>query len=150
MDIYDYLKLDHEHVTHLFELFENSDYSLHRKQIADLLIDELLLHAHAEQETFYKALLRDETFKLVQHSKKEHREIEEQIKRIQTTKKLDSEWVKKVKKLKEIVDHHVKEEEGSLFRQAKNILSDEDAYRLKELMHYLKMQLKLNKRKKAA
>lgn len=95
MDIYDYLKLDHEHVTHLFELFENSDYSLHRKQIADLLIDELLLHAHAEQETFYKALLRDETFKLVQHSKKEHREIEEQIKRIQTTKKLDSEWVKK-------------------------------------------------------
>lgn len=53
----------------------------------------------------------------------------------------------KSKKLKEIVDHHVKEEEGSLFRQAKNILSDEDAYRLKELMHYLKMQLKLNKEK---
>lgn len=142
MDIYDYLKLDHEQVSQLFKFFEKSDSSARQQQIAAMICQELVIHADSEQDTFYKALENHETTKdLASHGKKEHQEIEDQIRKIQETKGVDAAWKKKVTKLKDLVEHHVREEEGPIFRKAKKVLSDEEAYILKEKMHYLKMQL---------
>lgn len=142
MDIYDYLKLDHDEVSKLFKQFEKADSKIRRQQIVAMICQELVLHAHSEQETFYKIL---EQFKTAEdevlHGEGEHKEIEEQIKKVLTTKEFGSAWVEKVKKLKELVEHHVKEEEGKIFKRAKKVLSEYDALVIKEQMHYLKQQL---------
>ncbi|KTC66639.1 DNA nickase [Legionella adelaidensis] len=137
MDIYEYLKMDHRKVDHLFKLFEKSKSKERQQEIVSFISQELLVHAHSEQETFYKALFQyPETQDIALHGEKEHKEIEEQIQII--NKSLGSHWKEEVLKLKEIVEHHVKEEEGKIFRKAKSVLSDREAIILKEKMHYLK------------
>lgn len=149
MDIYQYLKLDHDHVDQLFTQFEKSELPPRKKQIVALIAQELLIHAHSEQETFYEALKHFSSTKDdASHGKKEHKEIENQIGIILHSKEFGAAWVKNVKKLKEIVQHHVKEEEGTIFRKAQNVLSDEEALELKEQMHYLKQQLLLSLQEK--
>lgn len=36
------------------------------------------------------------------------------------------------------MEHHVREEEGDVFNKAKKVLSKEQAWEIKEKMHYLK------------
>jgi hypothetical protein len=137
MDIYEYLKMDHEKVAHLFKLFKKSQIIERKKEIVALLTKELIVHAHSEQETFYKALEQHmQSKEEALHGDKEHKEIEEQIKVINDASGV--QWEKAVLKLKELVDHHVKDEEGPLFDKAKEVLSKEEALILKEQMHYLK------------
>jgi hemerythrin superfamily protein len=80
MDIYGYLKLDHEHVSQLFQQFENSKLFERKQQIVALIVQELRIHARSEQETFYNALMQfPSTKEEALHGQKEHNEIEEQI-----------------------------------------------------------------------
>jgi len=103
----------------------------------------LVRNAH-EQGVLVQLKLQFDTSKEVAvHGIKEHREIEDQISRIMDPKDFDLSWVKEVEKLKEIVEHHVSEEEGKIFRHAKKVLSKEETYVIKEQMHYLKQQLLL-------
>lgn len=142
MDIYDYLKMDHDHVDKLFKQFEKSKIPARQVQIVTLIAQELLVHAKSEQETFYKALEPHfESRPEVLHGKKEHAEIEAQIVEVLDSKNTGSGWHKKVEKLKELVQHHVKDEESSIFKEAKKVLSENEAYELKEQMHYLKQDL---------
>ncbi|QMT59816.1 hemerythrin domain-containing protein [Legionella sp. PC997] len=149
MDIYEYLKMDHDHVAHLFDQFKESELPARRKQIMSLIAQELLIHAHSEQETFYEALKQyDLTKEDATHGKKEHKEIENQIKLILHSKEYGSPWVNQVNKLKKIVEHHVDEEEGTIFENARKVLSKEEAYEIKERMHYVKQHLLLSLQEK--
>lgn len=139
MDIYDYLKLDHEKVNQLFKQFENTKNKERRVQIVTLICQELLVHAKSEEDTFYNVLehhskSQGEAF----HGEIEHVDIKQQIDVILGSEGTETGWLKQVEKLKKLVVHHVKEEEGTLFKKAKKVLSDTDALRLKEQMHYLK------------
>lgn len=141
MDIYEYIKADHEYIAHLFKQFDNSDLPVRQRQIIELIAQELMIHAHAEQKTFYKVLMEfPQTKDNALHGKKEHQQIEEQINNI-LLKNEDVDWYKNIKKFRELVEHHVKEEENNLFKKAKQFLSVEDAYNLKEKMHYMKFLL---------
>lgn len=144
MDIYDYLKTDHERVAQLFKQFEDTDIIVRKEQIVALIAQELTLHAESEQATFYKVLEQFETFKEdVLHGEKEHQDIKAQLAKVVQLQILDATWIKDVEKLKELVEHHVNEEEGTIFKQAKKVLSNEDAYEIKEKMHFLKQTLLL-------
>lgn len=87
---------------------------------------ELLAHAKPEEESLYswlqesKAELRMEGFEgLTEHAIAEH--LIEEI-RVTTDK---SEWLGKVKVLGEIVEHHIQEEETSMFKLVKKEFSRE-------------------------
>ncbi len=142
MNIYDYLKKDHEQVAKYFKQFENSHLAERKKEIVLMIIRELLTHANAEQETFYKVLeqyseSKEEAF----HGEKEHAEIIAQITAISNTKVFGESWEKKVLKLKELVEHHVREEEGQMFHKAKKVIPTDEAFALKEVMHNYKEKL---------
>ena len=145
MDIYEYLKLDHQKVDKLFKQFEDTeDYDL-KFQIVALIIQELFVHAESEQATFYKALEQFEISKSEGlHGEKEHAEIEEKMDELGKSVNPTKAWEKKVLELKKLVQHHVKEEEGKMFSKAKKVLSKEQTYVIKEQMHYLKSKM-LNK-----
>lgn len=142
MDIYEYLKRDHENVNKLFEQFKKSKRTDRQVQIIIFLTEQLLVHAKSEQETFYNVLEQksDSNAEII-HGIKEHKEIEDQIKLILDSEKPDAKWRKKVEILQELVSHHVNEEEGRIFKKAKKILSQEEANVIKEQMHELKQFL---------
>ncbi|KTD17113.1 hemerythrin domain-containing protein [Legionella jordanis] len=147
MDIYDYLKLDHQKVSTLFKQFKSTNSKERQKQIIDLLTEELTVHLLAEQDMFYPILEEDcrsrhEAF----HGLKEHQEIEDQIHAVKQNSSAKN-WHDKVLKLKELVDHHVKEEEGDMFDKAKKVLSEAEACALKEKVHFRKMKYKDNLKK---
>lgn len=138
MNIYDYLKIEHNNVKALFKLFEKTQDNRQQTELVTLIIRELSIHAHAEQESFYKKLLEFPATKaMASHAKKEHAEIEAQIKIVKNSLTA-KEWVHAVYQLEKIVAHHVKEEEGEIFRKAREVLSESEAYILKDKMHYLK------------
>ncbi|RUQ84979.1 hemerythrin domain-containing protein [Legionella septentrionalis] len=141
MDIYDYLKKDHRKVSDLFKQFADAKTHERKKEIIDFLAQELLVHARSEQDTFYKLLESfNESKEEVLHGRKEHQDIEKQLKEVMNSMDSMADLEKKVQKLKEIVEHHVDEEESEIFDQAKDVLSEEDAYMIKEQMHDRKVQ----------
>jgi 2-succinyl-5-enolpyruvyl-6-hydroxy-3-cyclohexene-1-carboxylate synthase len=75
---------------------------------------------------------------MAQHGGKEHDEIEDVIEDLKKMKTTNKAWEHKVEKLKELVEHHVKDEEGKMFKEVKKVLTVEDALIIKEQMHYLK------------
>lgn len=151
MDIYEYLKMDHQNVSQLFKQFESTEPVERKRQIMALIAQELLIHAHSEQETFYDILKQfEQTKDMATHGQKEHKEIEDKIALILHSNEHGSQWVKKVKELNELVEHHVSEEEGDIFKQAQKVLSAEDAYVIKEKMHYLKQRMLLALKKQVA
>lgn len=138
-DIYEYLKLDHRKVDKLFALYENSPSEKNKLEIIAMLNKELTVHAISEEETFYKILEQyRESQKDTLHGEKEHKEIKDKLAEIMQINSPNEILDKKVHELKKIVEHHVSEEEGKIFKEAKNVLSKEEAYILKEQMHDLK------------
>lgn len=145
IDIYEYLKKDHQKVADLFKQFSKAKSRVEKTEIVGLIAKELTLHATSEQETFYKVLEKhNESKKEVLHAEKEHRDIEETLKKIVNFDKTDEKWEQEVLALEQIVTHHVKEEEGSLFKIAKEVISEEEAYIIKEKMHDYKEKLLQN------
>lgn len=145
MDIYEYLKKDHQKVAKLFDLFKTSPSDRNRLDIIEMISKELFVHAEAEQHTFYKALeLNKQAEDEIEHSEKEHHQIKSKILEILSLKKFNNLLDVKLIELQKIVEHHVNEEEGKIFRMAKKILSDEEAIFLKEKMHDCKGKLLLH------
>lgn len=145
MDIFEYLHADHEKVSKLFKQFEKTESSRRKREIMEFLAEELIKHARAEQTIFYSALEQFEESKdEALHGLKEHQEIEDHVSRILTKTTVDEAWIQDVEALKDLVDHHVSEEEGPLFRKAKKVLSEEEIYALKEQVHQCKQNIKLD------
>jgi len=142
MNIYTYLKKDHEKVEMLFEdIIEASSYPK-REQLFNQLKEELLVHAKSEHNTFYKTLKKYEDLKeLIKHADKEHAEIENYLEQLSSLSSKEAKWLVLLGELKYSVQHHVKEEEGNIFSHAKKVLSKEDAQVLVEQMEKAKEKI---------
>lgn len=117
MDAIKLLKQDHREVEQLFDQFEASR-SNRKQQIAEQICQMLTVHAQIEEEIFYPAArqaLKEED--LVDEATVEHQSAKDLIAQIQGASGADDLFEAKVKVLGEYVRHHVKEEEGEMFKQ---------------------------------
>ena len=143
MNIYIYLKKDHQTVAELFDKILSSKSFDKRKSMFQEVADELLLHAETENATFYAALKKhEETAELIGHAQKEHAEIKDYITKINSLSIESEKWLEQFGEFKHSVTHHVKEEEGDIFAKAKKVLSSEQAKQLAIDMEALKGELK--------
>jgi hemerythrin superfamily protein len=132
-NIYAVLKEEHREVDDLFGKIQESDSEEAIRKIFKKMMRALLLHAKAENHTFYRALEEQaETKELIDHAEDEHDKIEELLHDLHELNAIDANWQKKLEKLHEAVKHHVKEEEEKIFVKAQKILSDEKARTLCE------------------
>lgn len=117
------LKQDHANVKAMFKDFaglgERAFAS--KKRLADKICLELTRHATAEEELFYPALraASKAAEDLVDEATVEHATAKDLIAQIGEMDPHDELFDAKVTVLGEYIDHHVKEEEGELFPQAK-------------------------------
>jgi hemerythrin superfamily protein len=143
MNIYNYLKKDHQHVSNLFKEILATKNQRERESILEDIMTELTLHAESEAKTFYAALEKyEETKELLEHARKEHKEIKEFIKTIKDIPVKDDLWLEQIGEFKHSVSHHVEEEEGEIFSRAKKVLSTEEANQLTIDMENKKKELK--------
>jgi hypothetical protein len=112
------LKEDHARVKALFERFEKARGEEQKSKLAETICTELKIHAQIEEEIFYPAAreaLEDE--ELLDEAQVEHESAKQLIAQIEGGGPGGELFDAKVKVLGEYVMHHVKEEEGELFRE---------------------------------
>jgi hemerythrin superfamily protein len=122
---------DHENVKSMFEQYEGLGDRAHasKKKLATQICTELTKHATAEEEIFYPAVRAaggKEKEELVDEATVEHASAKELIAQILEMDSTDELFDAKVKVLGEMIEHHVKEEEGEMFPQARKAGLDLD------------------------
>lgn len=136
------LTADHAKVKSLFEQFEKlTDRSkVSKKKLADQICSELTIHTQLEEEIFYPGVrgpIHDDD--LMDEALVEHAAAKELIAQIREMDPGDDLYDAKVKVLSEQIEHHVGEEEGDMFPEARK--SKADLVALGEQMAQLKERL---------
>jgi hemerythrin superfamily protein len=123
------LKADHRAVDALLKEFEGA-HEKEKQDIAELICDELTVHAQIEEELLYPAAreaLGADDVELVNEADVEHEGVRDLIAKIQESSPEDEHFDAMVTVLGEYVRHHVKEEETELFPRLKDSDIDLDA-----------------------
>ena len=134
------LKADHKLVASLFSDYEVTNSVAKKKQLVEEICKELTIHAQIEEEIFYPAVqkaLKDH--ELVPEAVVEHKTLKDLISEVKGVEPDGDMFDAKIKVLSEYVKHHVKEEEGEMFPEAKS--SKLDMAELGALMAERKEQL---------
>ncbi len=118
------LKADHAAVKALFtqykKLCKNGADGGEKEDVAAQICVQLTIHAQVEEEIFYPALraaLVDDA--ILNEADVEHASARELIAEIESGRSEDQHYDAKVEVLGEYIDHHVEEEEGQMFKQAR-------------------------------
>ncbi len=151
MDAFELLKTDHEKVAGIFEkLAETTERAVKtRTELFAKLKEELDVHAHIEETILYPVLRREsETREITLEGLEEHHVMKLLLRELNAMSSVETEqWTAKLKVLKENVEHHVEEEEGEMFVEARKILSREQ---IEELGAQLEAEKKTQQQKTAA
>jgi hypothetical protein len=143
--IYDYLKKDHIKVLDILNELIQSKHADEKvwKDLVSQLRDELIPHARAEEAIFYNSLREiDVSKKLAVEGYAEHAMAENLLRTIQATSFVDIHWVDLAKKLRDSLQHHIREEEGKMFTAAQSLFLDTEAEMMGEAFNKMKPQIR--------
>ena len=135
------LKEDHHKVKELFDRFEETNGSATKAKIVSEALTELKVHASIEEKLFYPAVrqkIEDEEG-MMDEADEEHHVAKILIAELENMSGEEEHWEAKFTVLAESVRHHIKEEEGKMFREAKK--TDIDFHILGSRMADLKARL---------
>ncbi len=126
LDATEVLASQHREVEELFAEIEDlgDDATRTKERLAEKLIEKLSLHATLEEKFFYPAA-REASDDLVDEAAEEHFNVKSMLKRLGEVSGDDDKFDARVKVLKELVNHHVKEEEHELFPKCREVMGME-------------------------
>ena len=114
------LKSDHQEVKQLFTRFQRASGSSEKERLAEKICTELKLHTRLEEEMFYPAVREAISDReLVAEAEVEHASAKDLINQIEATSPSEERYDALVNVLAEYVRHHIEEEEGEMFPQAR-------------------------------
>jgi hypothetical protein len=117
------LKSDHREVEKLFGTFESTRSSERKQEIAAQICAALKAHTTIEEEIFYPAFLEATDDTEIHHEAEvEHEGAKHLIQEIESAGPEDDHFEARVSVLREMIRHHVKEEEqrGGMFSKAQS------------------------------
>ncbi len=124
----------------LKKLLEQGDQTTERgiKTRTELLArmkTELTAHEVIEEEIFYPALKEHPKAKeLVLEAYEEHHVVDKVMAELEQTSVEDEVWGAKFTVMKENIEHHIEEEEGEMFPQARQVFDKDELLALGERM----------------
>ncbi|UUQ64543.1 hemerythrin domain-containing protein [Pseudomonas fuscovaginae UPB0736] len=148
MNAIELLKADHEKVkTILTQLSESTDRAeKKRTELLQKLELEVTIHTQLEEEILYPAFKEAGSKKddeMYYEAKEEHRTVDSLVlPDLKNTSPTTPEFAGRVKVVKELLEHHIEEEENEMFPQAEKLLGKEKLESLGEQMQALKASLK--------
>ncbi len=121
----EHLKKEHKEVQGILDQLESGKGN--KEELFMKLKKELLPHLIAEEKVFYSALLakegaREDTLE----SFEEHHVTTGLFKEMEKMSRDDERWQAKMKVLKELINHHIQEEERKLFKVAQKELGKDE------------------------
>lgn len=148
MNAIDLLKADHERVKAILaQLSESTSRGI--KKRTDLLAKlemEISIHTRLEEEILYPAYKEaggKEQAEMYYEAKEEHRTVDSLVlPDLKNTDPSTPEFAGRVKVVKELLEHHIEEEETEMFPQAKKLLGKATLESLGEQMEAMKAQYK--------
>jgi iron-sulfur cluster repair protein YtfE (RIC family) len=141
------LKDDHEKVKKLFEQIADTSNQAEktREKLFATIETELKVHTTIEEEVLYPALRKaaknDEQCRLYFEAVEEHNAVDLLLPSVREAPFGSNEFAAKVKVLKEIVEHHVEEEEDEMFPLVKKLFSKEQLAEIGERLDARKKEL---------
>lgn len=145
MDAFTLLKQDHEKVSGIFEKLEDTTERAikTREELFARLKTELDIHARIEETILYPVLKEaEETHEITLEAVEEHNVVKQLLGELEELPVDREEWKAKLTVLRENVEHHVEEEEGEMFKQARQVLSREQIESLGEQLQAAKQEQK--------
>ena len=123
---------DHKRVQKLFKQFDKTDRedADAMRELVEEACTELEMHAALEEELFYPALrdaVDEEHMEMLDEAQVEHDSAKQLIAQLRDLQAGDAMYAATFKVLSEYVMHHVGEEEGEIFKQAKKADIDLEA-----------------------
>jgi hemerythrin-like domain-containing protein len=98
-----------------------------RAELFSTIKGELTIHEIIEEEIFYPELKAHPKAKdIVLEGYQEHHVVDLVMKELEETPVDDESWGAKAKVMKENVEHHMEEEEGEMFKQARSVFDREE------------------------
>lgn len=148
MNAIDLLKADHEKVKAILtQLSESTDRAVKKRaDLLDKLEMEISIHTQLEEQILYPAFKaaggKDEA-EMYFEAKEEHRTVDSLVlPDLKATDPTTPEFAGRVKVVKELLEHHIEEEETEMFPKAKKLLGKSKLDQLGEQMIELKASLK--------
>lgn len=144
MKIFDELKEDHKTQRSLANMILRTEGETdERKSLFKQLKEALEHHANAEERHFYNPMMEhDQSQEKARHSVAEHHDIDEMIEKLEETDMSSSAWLTYFRQLRELVFHHLDEEENEVFQVAGKVLSENQKQELG--LKYRKMMTEQN------
>ena len=144
MDAITLLKDDHKKVKGLLkDLDATTERGVKtREDLFTRIQHELEIHEAIEEEILYPALKgHPETKDIALEAYEEHHVVDLVMAEIEETPFDDETWGAKFTVMKENLEHHIEEEEGEMFKQAREVIDSEELVRLGEKMAARKKEL---------
>lgn len=148
MNAIDLLKADHEKVKGILsQLSESTDRAVKKRtELLEKLELEVSIHTQLEEEILYpayKAAGGKAEAEMYYEAKEEHRTVDSLVlPDLKGTDPTSPEFAGRVKVVKELLEHHIEEEETDMFPHAKKILGKAKLDEFGDQMLTLKARLK--------
>ena len=141
MDAIALLKADHDKVKKMLadgeETTERAEVT--RTELFEKIKAEMLIHERIEEEIFYPALKAHPKAKdIVLEGYEEHHVVDEIMGELERLPVTDETWGAKFKVMKENIEHHIEEEEGEMFKTARQVFDADELESLGARMLELK------------
>jgi len=144
MDALSLLKEDHDKVKKMLDELESTTERgvKTREELFTKVRQELEVHETIEEQIFYPALKNHpKTREITLEAYEEHHVVDTVMAEIQDLAYDDETWGAKFTVMKENVEHHIEEEEGEMFKQAKQVFDKDELTQLGEQMMARKQEL---------
>jgi len=129
MNALDMLKQDHQKVKDILDQLEETSERATKKrsELFARLKDEISTHETIEEEIFYPALREhEEARELVNEAYEEHQVVDYVLEDMSELSPDDEAWSAKLCVAKENILHHIKEEEGEMFKRAREAFAKDE------------------------
>ncbi len=145
MNAIELLKQQHRDVEDLFEEFEAAGDRARKtkERLCKEIADRLAVHAEIEEKLFYPESKQENTEELLREGVEEHLAMKRTLADLLASSPDDAQFDARMKVLKEMVEHHVGEEEGDLFPKVKKACSKEELEDLGRRMAEMAEELEL-------
>ena len=148
MDILDKLKVEHNEVGQMLKKLVGSSGASERKSLLKKIKGSLVPHLRAEDKVVYDAIIALKDKGAKQDGNEGHFEHELVEKMLATLGKIDNatspEFSAAAKVLKELVEHHVKEEETNVWADVRANFSDEARLQMDRKFEAAKKKVQVN------
>ena len=144
MDALALLKDDHDKVKKMLDELDSTTERAEktRTELFGKLKHDLTIHETIEEEILYPALKEfAKTRDITLEAYEEHHVVDQIVGELEATPVTDETWGAKLTVMKENLEHHIEEEEGDMFKKARQVMDRAELDEMGERMDTRKREL---------